>query len=771
MPFFQKLFVACGLLFLCSCEVTKNQEPEIDFPDYNGLIRIDPPKDGFYLGSNSDLVGEEAKPRFRVKLDYSFFLSPNEVTQGEFMKVMGYNPSFHISDIGELPVENVNWFEAVLYCNKLSNEQFLDTVYSYQRSVLGDNGRVVDLVGVQANFKKEGYRLPTEAEWVYGSSPSGKDFPWGNQEAEIDEMSSHGWINLNSEDKSHPVQKKTPNDHGLYDMVGNVMEWVHDWKIPFDSKDKQNFVGLDAKVQEKVVKGGSFIHPWSSASKAARRDVYAVPPGQRTRYLGFRVAAGAFEVAEEQSINVKQDVVFPEILPTRVERVDFFKTFAVKLSFINKNWNQLLYSNLNEMDFFYSWDHEEAIRHPEFSPNGENILYGTGQEGFEEPGHFFLVNTKFTEENAWKSEKEEGAIGRWFVNPASLDTSIIYANHGGDNETAENQRTWKVPFRYKDGFQFEKKTSLENGLWHSGISKGGEYFASGYKKLKILDRKTNTVLDLFTGSLNGKQNPESDQVCNVSVAPDHSGDHAFIDFGSLGNSSIVGRPYGILEFIFIGDVEGRVKKTFLVPDGFVGWNHVEYTNHPDYLVATSTLTSGENSMVWAIRISDSTYLPLAEGKDLWQPTLWLGKGFEKSMDLPLDSVTQYGLPLGSFERKEIARKMFLFWDGLEEHHTYVMGSSRVLNGFNPLALQDSTGYLNFGLSAANLYTSKFLMSNYVLPHAKEAKHIVVGIDLDNLGNSNIEYVTTHIEPSRGFAFDRSQNYHYIKPMSSHPEED
>ena len=129
-----------------------------------------------------------------------FYMGKYEVTQGQWKAIMGDNPS-NFKDCGDnCPVENVNWFDAQNFINKLN----------------------------QKTGKK--YRLPTEAEWKYSAYKSGRNEREGwsgtNNQSELGD---YAWWNKNAEGTTHPVGQKKPNKIGLYDMSGNVSEWVFDW--------------------------------------------------------------------------------------------------------------------------------------------------------------------------------------------------------------------------------------------------------------------------------------------------------------------------------------------------------------------------------------------------------------------------------------------------------------------------------------------------------------------------------------------------------------
>ena len=152
------------------------------------------PAGKFMMGSDS---GESnGKPVHEVRISKAFYLGKHEVTQGQWQKVMGNNPSIFKGD-AILPVENVSWEDVQEFIHKLNAKE-------------GDTK----------------YRLPTEAEWEYAArARTATIYSFGNDERQLGE---YAWYFPNSGNKTHPVGQKKPNAWGLHDMHGNVWEWVQD---------------------------------------------------------------------------------------------------------------------------------------------------------------------------------------------------------------------------------------------------------------------------------------------------------------------------------------------------------------------------------------------------------------------------------------------------------------------------------------------------------------------------------------------------------------
>jgi len=194
-----------------------------------------------------------------------FYVGKYEVTQKEWTAVMGNNPSKFKGD--SLPVETVNWYDCVEYCNKRSIKEGLKPYYNiYKNKKDPDNTNTIDSIkwAVTTNIEANGYRLPTEAEWeyaagggqlsksyTYSGSDNVEDVAWYWQNAGDKPLTGNwSWPMLvSNHNKTKPVGSKKPNELGLYDMSGNVREWCWDWHQSNGPQD----------LQGRIWKGGGWI--------------------------------------------------------------------------------------------------------------------------------------------------------------------------------------------------------------------------------------------------------------------------------------------------------------------------------------------------------------------------------------------------------------------------------------------------------------------------------------------------------------------------------
>ncbi len=231
----------------------------------------------FSMGSKSGNYDE--KPVHSVTVS-SFYMSKNEVTfeqYDEFCEATGrVKPYDYGWGRGTMPVINVSWYDAVEFCNWLSEQEGLTPVYSGS----GDN--------ISCNFDANGYRLPTEAEWEYAARGGNKSR--GYKYSGSDNIDDVAWYIDNSGIKTHPVGQKKANELGLYDMSGNVYEWCWDWYGYYSSSSQTDPEG-PSSGSYRVGRGGS----WTGNAGGASWLVRALDsPEDWDSHSGFRVVVSSF---------------------------------------------------------------------------------------------------------------------------------------------------------------------------------------------------------------------------------------------------------------------------------------------------------------------------------------------------------------------------------------------------------------------------------------------------------------------------------------------
>jgi formylglycine-generating enzyme required for sulfatase activity len=212
----------------------------------------------FRMGSPASESGRDNdETQHSVTISKPYYLGIYEVTQEQYERVMGKNPSYFKG--ARDPVENVSWEDAVAFIEKLNGMPSEK-----------DAGRV--------------YRLPTEAEWEYACRAGSESaYCFGE---DVSQLGEYEWFEENSGGKTHPVGEKRPNAWGLYDMHGNVLEWCNDWEREYPSAAVADPSG-PARGSRRVCRGGCWDYQAASCRSADRGGD---GPGIRYSLLGFRLA-------------------------------------------------------------------------------------------------------------------------------------------------------------------------------------------------------------------------------------------------------------------------------------------------------------------------------------------------------------------------------------------------------------------------------------------------------------------------------------------------
>jgi formylglycine-generating enzyme required for sulfatase activity len=212
------------------------------------FVKIQPGDFMMGCSANDSECNESEKPAHRVRITKAFEMGKYEVTQAQWEPVMGSNPSNFKG--GDRPVEQVSWNDVQLFLQRL-------------------------------NRRNDGYRyrLPTEAQWEYAARA-------GTAGAYAGSLDAMAWYSKNSGSQTHPVGQKQPNAWGLYDMHGNVTEWVQDW---YDANYYKSSPASDpqgpASGTTRVLRGGSWDYN-TRVSRVSYRGYNG--PSDRINYFGFR---------------------------------------------------------------------------------------------------------------------------------------------------------------------------------------------------------------------------------------------------------------------------------------------------------------------------------------------------------------------------------------------------------------------------------------------------------------------------------------------------
>jgi len=268
--------------------------PVSDLPE--PLTMIELPGGEFWMGSpESEPNRDDDETRHRVRVS-PFAMAKYPVTQRLYQEVMEQSPSHYKGE--SLPVEQVSWFDAVRFCNKLSERVGLSPCYRVvepaPRKTEGEEAQAEAQPDVEWDQTADGYRLPTEAEWEYACRAGTETaYSFGDNVAQLGE---YAWFEGNSKMRTHEVGTKKANGWGLHDLHGNVWEWCWDWYGEYQvTDDNDKSVSLVCPIGppsgvRRVLRGGSFADGPGNLRSAVRSWGR---PVNRGRVRGFRCVRGS----------------------------------------------------------------------------------------------------------------------------------------------------------------------------------------------------------------------------------------------------------------------------------------------------------------------------------------------------------------------------------------------------------------------------------------------------------------------------------------------
>lgn len=299
--FVSLLLLLSLILSLAACSQTENPNTRSEQPSASNPLEVDEmhiPENfvlikggSFQMGSPESEAWRSADETQHTVAVSDFYMSRYELTQKEYGEITGNNPSNFSGD--NLPVENISWLDAVAYCNARSEKDGLTPVYT------------IDGQNVSWDRSANGYRLPTEAEWEYAcragtttpfymeNSPSAEDANYyGHYPYEIeDNYFSQGNLEVKPGEYRQttvPVDSFSENPYGLYNMHGNVSEWVWDYYGEYPTDEQTDPAGPAAGTL-RVYRGG-----WNDFAKNMRSAYRATLEQNKGSFnLGIRLVLNA----------------------------------------------------------------------------------------------------------------------------------------------------------------------------------------------------------------------------------------------------------------------------------------------------------------------------------------------------------------------------------------------------------------------------------------------------------------------------------------------
>ena len=727
---------------------TEDSIPEITI---EGMLRLAGGK--VTLGTNDKNFKENERPAMEVVLDYDFYMGIHEVTCGEYAEVAKKAKlnTFGKCENDSLPLTDITYYDAVLFANAKSKLEKRDTVYTYRSALFDEEKHCTNLEGFAFHADINGYRLPTEAEWVFAATRA-----WDLKKS---------WNNSNSGYKLHPVCSKEADSAGLCDMAGNALEWVNDWMGKFRDTTVTNYVGAPdgGEMGERVVKGGSYNSSTAEVNPYSRGDVYTVTSSTRAEYVGFRLTLGAIPDALWMSNDGRSTASIVTPIANSETVKSFTRTYNAKLAFRND-----VNGKINFIDYrdgtlsVKELSNDINAYHPEISPDGKWVAFSTGYEGISGTSSVYVQSLGTDNPSkALKLNVQSAAIPRWRI-LESGDTAIVYVTDAGNNKEESAFKaasTWQVTFA---NGKFGTPQKLFDGAYHGGISDDEKLAVSGARLLRA--------------RISGKDKVwyNNEQACNVSLAQDGSKRTAFLDFGGNTGKEFVGSNYATHQRILIADSTGKLVQSVKAPSGYT-FDHSEWTTDGENtnIVATLTNINGAHTKIVLINPEDGNIIDLVEGEELWHPNLWVKKvqkiistvedstEIDTAFHLDPDSAGVYYTSNANEKALIMRYKMELFWQFKDSANTIILGSSRPKSGLIPYQFSKQFFTVNLACSYFSINESHYIFFNYVNTHVQKLKYLIISLDIDmwwkKYNSFKNFFYKDHLKIP-GYVYDQNHNF-------------
>ena len=696
------------------------------------------------LGTNDIMAKMLERPKMDVKFSYDFYMDRHEVICKRFNDVMRDVSGVKVAcKEDSLPAANVTFYDAVLYANALSNEKGLDSSYEYSSAEFDSEKHCIKMNGFKFNPQANGFRLPTEAEWIFASS-----IKWNPEQS---------WNGTNSKNVAHKVCSLGESKNEFCDLAGNMLEFVNDRYASFKDTVVKDFVGSvdgDA-IGSCVVKGGSYLSSPMSMFLYSRGDTYPILSSTKGDYIGFRLVSSSIPEATwfTDDGNIASTAITPLISASELRQLT--DSYHAKLVFRNDASGNLVYVDFAKNAKVVEIEDKIDSYHPDISPDGKHVAFCTSMEGVLKESSVYVRDLNESGSNLVKLPVENAAIPRWRVNPNG-DTVIVYVSSAASNKSESflKESTWQVKF---SNGKFGTPEKLFDGAYHGGVENDNSFGISSSPLLRAhlanLDKNTDVVWY------------NSEQACNASLTKDGTKRTLFLDFGGSLGREFAGMNYGVHERILVADSTGRLTNSVASPEKYT-FDHTEWAvgmlkDEPSNLIVTSlTDYNGVHRQIALVTLLYGDVFPLVEGEELWHPCLWVwqnGKNHPKPT-VDLDSAGSYydsrAETLFPFANVELGMKMQSFWQKNDYAEVATFGSSMLLDAVIEDSIK-SFKTLNMGISLTDIHLFDYLIRHYIIPYMPKIKFIVIEVSPGLLFRNYQDMAGYIIKSSPGVLYDEN----------------
>ena len=745
---YQIILLLLGALGALSCSDdsggNNSVAPVIGEGRFEGMLFVEATGKKTTLGTNDVSAKTLERPKMDVEFSYDFYMDRHEVVCKNFNEVMLNVSGVKVAcEQDSMPAANVTFYDAALYANALSKANSFDTAYAYSSAEFDMDKHCVKMKSFKFNPQANGFRLPTEAEWIFVASKKWKP--------------ESSWNAVNSKNAAHKVCSLNESKNAFCDMAGNMLELVNDRYASFKDTLVKNFVGsIDGDaIGSCVVKGGSYLSSPASMHLYNRGDTYPILSSTKGDYLGFRLVIGSIPDATWFTDNGSSVSAPITTLIESSELRQLTDSYHAKLAFRNDVSGNLVYVDFAKTAKVFEIEDNINVYHPDISPDGKHVAFCTSMEGVLKESSVYVRDLNESGSNLVKLSVENAAIPRWRVNPNG-DTLIVYVTSAANNkgESFMSESTWQVSFM---NGKFGTPEKLFDGAYHGGVEKDNSFAVTGSTLLRahLADVLTGTDVIWYNG----------EQACNASLSKDGSKRTLFLDFGGTMGRDFVGANYGVHERILVADSTGHLERSVATPAKYT-FDHTEWAvgmlkDEPgNLIVASLTDYNGAHRQLALVNLDNGDVTPLVEGEELWHPCLWVWQDGAEHPN-PVVDVDSAGAYYDSraetsyaFAMVEMGMRLQSFWKNSDEVEVATFGSSMLLNAVIEDSIK-SFKAVNMGVTLSDIHLFDYLIRHYAVPYAPKMKYIVIELSPGFLFRTYGEMAGPILENSPGIRYDEN----------------